>query len=54
MQKTELWPKINNFLGIVATYKIHPRLVTRKFRQNRRQKLFHEIYAEIEIMAQNQ
>ena len=36
MQKTKSRREINNLLGIVAFYKIPPRLVTRKFRQNRR------------------
>ena len=54
MQKAKLWPEINNLLGIVAFYKIPPRLVTRKFRQNRPKTIIHEIYAKNEIMLRNQ
>ena len=36
MQKTKLWHEIKNLLGIVVSYRIPPRLMTRKFRQNGR------------------
>ena len=36
MQKTKLCTEIKNHLGIDASHKIPPPLVTRKFRQNRR------------------
>ena len=54
MQKTKLCFEIEKHLGIDTSHKIPPPLVTRKYRQNRRKAIIHEIYAKNEIMARNQ